>query len=115
MRDLLNKIFVGPGIGPNPCAPGNMWPAPANAGKQLRSAAVLVPLIDRVDGMTVLLTQRTDTMSDHAGQIAFPGGRVEPGEETPEETALRETEEEVGLSKTTIEVLGRMNARDTGT
>jgi 8-oxo-dGTP pyrophosphatase MutT (NUDIX family) len=117
MRDLLSTIFDGPGVGPDPSAAGNIWPAPPAAGeeRELRSAAVLVPLIDRADGMTVLLTQRTDTMSDHAGQIAFPGGRVEPGEVTPEETALRETEEEIGLSTSKIEVLGRMNARDTGT
>ena len=100
MRDILSTIFDGPGVGPDPSAAGNIWPAPLAAGeeRELRSAAVLVPLIDRADGMTVLLTQRTDTMSDHAGQIAFPGGRVEPGEVTPEETALRETEEEIGLS-----------------
>ncbi len=117
MRDLLKTIFEGTGNGLNPCALGKVWPAPiAAAGERtLRSAAVLVPLIDYTSGVTVLLTQRTDTMPDHAGQIAFPGGGIEAGEVSPEQTALRETQEEIGLKACHIDILGRMNARDTGT
>ena len=72
-------------------------------------AAVLVPLIDRTDGMTVLLTQRTEHVGDHAGQISFPGGRIEPHDTDPEAAALRETEEEIGLAPDRIEVIGRLN------
>ena len=81
----------------------------------LKPAAVLMPLIDHAGGMTVLLTQRTAHLSAHAGQISFPGGRFETGDRTPENTALRETEEEIGLGRAHIEVLGRLGVRETGT
>ena len=74
---------------------------------QLTRAAVLVPVVDRAGGLSVLLTRRTDHLHDHAGQVSFPGGRAEAGE-TPEETALREAEEEIGLRADRIEVLGRL-------
>ncbi len=83
--------------------------------EKLTPAAVLMPLIDHADGMTVLLTQRTAHLSAHAGQISFPGGRFEAGDGTPENTALRETEEEIGLTRAHIEVLGRLSVRETGT
>jgi 8-oxo-dGTP pyrophosphatase MutT (NUDIX family) len=72
-------------------------------------AAVLVPLVDRGDGMTVLLTQRTDHLSHHAGQIAFPGGRAEAEDADAVATALRETEEEIGLARTHVEPIGRLD------
>ncbi|MEK9723153.1 MAG: CoA pyrophosphatase [Rhodospirillaceae bacterium] len=75
----------------------------------LKPAAVLVPLVMRDDGLTALLTQRTDHLSNHPGQISFPGGHVDPGDGSPEETALRETEEEVGLHRRHIEVLGQLD------
>ena len=75
----------------------------------LTPAAVLVPLVLRHDGPTVLLTQRTDHLYDHAGQISFPGGRIEDGDATPEAAALRETEEEVGLDRARVELIGRLD------
>ncbi len=69
-------------------------------------AAVLVPLVMRPTGVTVLLTQRTAHLNDHAGQIAFPGGRIETLDASPIAAALRETEEETGLSRDFVEVLG---------
>ncbi|MBN9512153.1 MAG: CoA pyrophosphatase [Alphaproteobacteria bacterium] len=80
-----------------------------------RPAAVLVPLVRRDAGLTVLLTQRTEDMPSHAGQIAFPGGRRQA--EDPDEiaTALRETEEEVGLTREFIEVIGPVDHYRTGT
>ena len=72
-------------------------------------AAVLVPLVEHPQGFTVLLTQRTPDLKAHAGQISFPGGRIEPGDMSPELAALRETEEEIGLPSTHIEVLGRLD------
>ncbi len=71
-------------------------------------AAVLVPLVEREDGLQVLLTRRTDHLRDHAGQISFPGGRAEADDGGPSATALREAEEEVGLAQERIEVIGQM-------
>jgi 8-oxo-dGTP pyrophosphatase MutT (NUDIX family) len=79
------------------------------------AAAVLIPLVERDGGMTVLLTQRTDHLDDHPGQISFPGGRAEAGDADPVETALRETEEEIGLGRRHIDVLGRLDTYDTVT
>lgn len=89
-------------------------PAPA-AEEPARDAAVLVPLIDRADGMTVLLTRRSERLDSHPGQIAFPGGRVDPGDRDAVDTALRETEEEVGLARARIDVVGRLDDCWTGT
>ncbi|MBT3910320.1 MAG: CoA pyrophosphatase [Rhodospirillaceae bacterium] len=72
-------------------------------------AAVLVPLVERPDGITTMLTQRTNHLAHHPGQISFPGGHVDPGDGTPEETALRETEEEVGVHRRHIEIIGRLD------
>jgi 8-oxo-dGTP pyrophosphatase MutT (NUDIX family) len=71
-----------------------------------RPAAVLIGLIPRPEGLSVLLTRRADTLSRHAGQIAFPGGRGEPGE-APWETALREAEEEIGLKPEQVTLAGQ--------
>jgi len=76
---------------------------------RLREAAVLVPLVDRPEGLTVLFTLRTAHLSAHAGQISFPGGRHETYDTSPEDTALRETEEEVGIARDRIEVVGRLD------
>ena len=72
------------------------------------AAAVLVPLVNRSAGVTVLFTQRTAHLTDHGGQISFPGGRVDPGDRCAEDTALRETEEEIGLPRTKVELLGNL-------
>jgi 8-oxo-dGTP pyrophosphatase MutT (NUDIX family) len=74
----------------------------------LTPAAVLVPVVDRDDGLTVILTQRTDHLATHPGQVSFPGGHIEPGDDGPEDAALRETEEEVGLARGHVRVLGRL-------
>ena len=71
-------------------------------------ASVLVPLIAREDGLTILLTKRTSHLKDHAGQIAFPGGRRDPGDADAVDTALRETEEEIAVSRDSITVIGHL-------
>ncbi len=81
----------------------------------LTPAAVLVPLVDRADGMTILLTQRTAHLTDHAGQISFPGGRIEERDRNPEEAALREAFEEVGLPPERVEPVGRLDDYETRT
>lgn len=78
-------------------------------------AAVLVPLVMREAGLTVLLTKRTDHLRDHAGQVSFPGGRVEAHDLSPVATALRETLEETGLSSEHVDILGRLPRYFTGT
>jgi 8-oxo-dGTP pyrophosphatase MutT (NUDIX family) len=80
-----------------------------------RPAAVLVPVVNREEGLTVMLTQRTDHLHHHPGQISFPGGRVEADDDSPVATALRETEEEVGLHPRHVELLGRLADYHTGT
>jgi len=79
------------------------------------AAAVLVPVIVRESGATMLLTQRTAHLRDHAGQVSFPGGRSEASDASPEATALREAEEEVGLASSQVEILGRLPQYRTGT
>lgn len=116
------------------CAPdrGDYWPslasrllplheepqlAPANlealrshwrGDRPLRPAAVLVGLVQRAEGVNVLLTRRQDGLSNHAGQISFPGGRVDAGDGDAIHAALRETEEEVGVGAALIQTLGRI-------
>jgi 8-oxo-dGTP pyrophosphatase MutT (NUDIX family) len=78
-------------------------------------AAVLVALVDRPQGLTILLTRRTDHLNDHAGQISFPGGRAEPGDADAVATALREAEEEIGLCRTLVTPVGRLDTYITRT
>jgi len=78
-------------------------------------AAVLVPLVLRDDGLTILLTQRTAHLNNHGGQVSFPGGRAEASDTSPIDTALRETEEEVGLARRHVHVLGTLPDYYTGT
>jgi 8-oxo-dGTP pyrophosphatase MutT (NUDIX family) len=83
---------------------------------QIRAAAVLVPIVLNPEGggPSVLLTLRSSRLASHAGQVSFPGGRIEPGE-TPEAAALREAAEEVGLDPRLPEILGRLPDHLTGT
>ncbi|MGM9480533.1 CoA pyrophosphatase [Roseateles sp. NT4] len=85
------------------------------ANREPAGAAVLIPLVQREAGLNLLLTRRTDHLRDHAGQISFPGGRVEPEDDGPVATALRETEEEIGLSRQHIEVIGQLPVYSTVT
>lgn len=85
------------------------------SGRSLtQQASVLVPLVQR-DGLNVLLTQRTDHLTDHPGQVSFPGGRAEPGDADAVATALREAEEEIGLARSHVDVIGQLPTYTTGT
>lgn len=85
-----------------------------DSGPRPTPAAVLVPIVAR-DEMTILLTQRTAHLSRHAGQIAFPGGRVDPEDASPEAAALREATEEIGLDRRLVTPLGRLDTYRSGT
>jgi 8-oxo-dGTP pyrophosphatase MutT (NUDIX family) len=76
--------------------------------KALRDAAVLIPVVDHGRDATVLLTKRAEKLRSHSGQVAFPGGTIDPTDATPEAAALRETFEEIGLGQDRIEIIGRM-------
>ncbi len=82
---------------------------------RMTAASVLIPLVQRPEGLTMLLTQRTAHLTDHAGQISFPGGRAEDYDASAIDTALRETEEEIGLARAHIEVVGVLPDYVTGT
>jgi 8-oxo-dGTP pyrophosphatase MutT (NUDIX family) len=107
LRDRLARpgIFEDHVPGPGDDIP-ELEPPPA------RLCAVLVPLVLHPDGASVLLTRRAAHLSSHPGQVSFPGGRMEPGE-TPEQAALREAMEEVGLAPRRPELAGRMPAQRT--
>lgn len=96
----------GAGQPSHPAGPGHAPGYEVTYEKARIPAAVLVPLIARPQGITVLLTQRAGHLSRHAGQVAFPGGRCDPGDASIVHTALREAQEEVGLDPDRIEVLG---------
>jgi len=101
----LRQRFAGAqAVAPIATGDGHLW----RPAEELRPAAVLVPLVRRAAGLTILLTQRTDHLYDHAGQISFPGGRTEAHDESPAATALRETFEEIGLPHHLVEVLGTL-------
>ena len=83
--------------------------------EELTPASVLFPIVLRPSGPSVLLTQRTAHLRDHPGQISFPGGRFEPQDTSPAETALREAREEIGLASRHVEILGYLPEYRTGT
>ena len=86
-----------------------------NRARPLRLAAVLCPIVERPHGLSVILTQRPDTMREHAGQVAFPGGKIDEGDADARAAALREANEEIGLPHGDAEVLGEIDHYETGT
>lgn len=76
---------------------------------EFQRAAVLIPIVDRPEGLTVLLTQRASHLKNHPGQISFPGGRMESTDAGPWEAALRETEEEIGLAREYVSLAGYLH------
>jgi len=123
LTDLIRSVLL-PEPSPKDFEP--LWPAqtPKNLAESLRSefapqqrtpAAVLVPLIDRESGLNVLLTKRSENLRDHAGQISFPGGRIEPADASPWHAALRETHEEIGLAPEFVRFAGYLPDHLVGT
>ncbi|MGH1351322.1 MAG: CoA pyrophosphatase [Methyloligellaceae bacterium] len=83
--------------------------------EKIRPAAVLVPIVKYTDRLSLILTTRSAHLSSHAGQVAFPGGKVDEEDVTIIDTALRETEEEVGIHRKNIEILGYLDSYQTAT
>ena len=118
MDYLYSKAHIRDSLDAAPSTPDDdiQWLAGATADviSQVRAAlparrvpaAVLVPLVERASGLTVLLTQRAETLKDHAGQISFPGGRIEPDDPDAWAAALREAYEEIGLLPELVEFAG---------
>lgn len=121
LRALIESRLKGTRPGGDPLA-AFLSGLPAERQDELRraipadlaGAAVLVPIVDRADGLTVLLTLRASHLKHHAGQISFPGGRIGAGESAVD-AALRETKEEIGLPPAEVEVLGLLDEFLTGT
>lgn len=104
-RERVAERLAQPALSPEP---DDLHVIALQEGTRVTEAAVLVPLVDRAGQVQILFTQRTAHLDDHAGQISFPGGRVEAGDASREATALRETAEEIGLASQSVEVLGRL-------
>ncbi len=101
----LRSRFAEPrSVEPVTAGDGHLW----RSDREIRPAAVLVPVVRREKELTVLFTRRTAHLHDHAGQISFPGGRTEPGDAGAAETAMRETREEIGLAAERVEVIGEL-------
>jgi 8-oxo-dGTP pyrophosphatase MutT (NUDIX family) len=127
MDSLYSKSHIRESLESRPSAPHEdmLWLAGASPELVARvraampvervPAAVLVPLVERDAGLTVLLTQRAATLKDHAGQISFPGGRIEPGDVDAWHAALREAYEEIGLSRSHVEFAGYLPDHWVGT
>ena len=97
--------------------PPERWPARAQKEitDNLVPAAVLIPIIYREHSLSVLLTERSPELKHHAGQVSFPGGRMDPGDSDVRETALRETHEEVGIHPADVEIVGYLDPNPTVT
>lgn len=108
-RALGGDQEYGPAIDSEPHTVRTLPPGEALDDRPKTAAAVLVPLVPRPAGLTVLLTQRTAHLKNHAGQISFPGGRSEEEDDSPVATALRESHEEIGLPPRRVDVLGHLD------
>lgn len=108
---LLQRLRQGGGTSDYDLNSGIILPP----GRMLRPAAVLVPVWLRPDGPRVILTKRSSHLQHHPGQVAFPGGKIDAGDASPEAAALREAHEEVGLSPGLVTILGRLPPHETVT
>lgn len=116
LRRLIEERLhdTRPAVDPGAAYPAGITPETDQAIRQFFpaspiAAAVLVPIVDHPSGLTILLTERASHLKHHPGQISFPGGRIEPRDAGPVEAALRETEEEIGLSREHVSFAGYLD------
>jgi 8-oxo-dGTP pyrophosphatase MutT (NUDIX family) len=109
--ERIRHRFARHEVGPE----GGSAPSSRKPPHGLTPAAVLVPIVVHPPGMTAVFTQRTEHLADHPGQISFPGGRVERDDADAVATALREAEEEIGLARRQVDIIGQLDAFDTST
>jgi 8-oxo-dGTP pyrophosphatase MutT (NUDIX family) len=126
-EDILDRLAQAPppgrrrapqgpeGAGIRPRGDHDLNPEFYDPKRKLVAAAVLVPIVVHKTGLTVLFTRRTEHLDAHAGQISFPGGQIEPGDAGPQAAALRETEEEVGLPRRCVRLIGALDTYVTRT
>jgi len=112
--ELTPRLEVGPEEA-RPRGDHDLNPEFYVAGQALVPAAVLIPVVMRESGLTLLFTRRTEHLTEHAGQISFPGGRIDPEDADAWAAALRETEEEVGLPRARVRLAGRLDTYVTRT
>ncbi len=110
--DRIARALHGPLVGSSDY---DLDPTTRPDAPMLRPASVLVPLIERGAGLHVVLTRRAARLAHHPGQVAFPGGKQDPADADACATALREAEEEIGLPRTQVEILGSFDAHETVT
>ncbi|MHB2167100.1 CoA pyrophosphatase [Alsobacter sp. R-9] len=112
----LARLSLAPPTGPGRRGDHDLMPHLAPDPSVVhRPAAVLIPVVAHRDEATVLLTRRAAHLRDHSGQVAFPGGKIDPSDGTPVNAALREAEEEIGLARRFVRPLGYLDSYVTGT
>ncbi len=116
----IKRRFAGTTMPEDPLdgvIPQPRWPVALQQQltSNLLAAAVMIPIIYREESLSVLLTERSPDLKHHAGQISFPGGRMDPGDRNIRETALRETQEEVGIEPGDVEIVGYLDPNPTVT
>lgn len=115
MDDVIAKLIKATGAAGTPSSDFDLNPDVRPKNRALKPAAVLIAFMENGSGIDLVLTKRSSALKHHPGQIAFPGGKVDPDDDGPIAAALREAEEEIGLPRTLVEVIGTLPQHETVT